>query len=181
MANKYPARHDDRRKELAMIHMAATQLGMDTRDQNDDSDYRSMLWSVARVRSSAALDWAGRKSVLDHLKACGWKPKSILLKPRPAPATDRAGLVGKIRALLIALDNKPDAYADGMARKMFGVERYEWCTPTQLIKIIAALNYAVKRATNKTPSPLAGQAVTRGGFMPPSQCLEGSSEGGGEG
>ncbi|MFA6313815.1 MAG: dihydrolipoyl dehydrogenase [Sterolibacterium sp.] len=32
-----------------------------------------------------------------------------------------------------------------------------------------------------SPSPLAGQAVTRGGIMPPSQCLEESSEGRGEG
>ena len=124
-----------------MIHMAATQLGMDTADQNENSEYRSMLWTVARVRSSALLDFAGRKKVIDHLKDCGAK----LRTPRPAPTGDKAPLVGKIRAQLIALGNKPDAYADGMARKMFGVDRVEWCTPEQLVKIVSALNYSLKR------------------------------------
>ena len=141
MANKYPSATNLRRKELAQIHMAANELGMDTGDKNENSEYRSMLWTVARVRSAAGLDWAGRKKVLDHLKARGAK----LRAPRPAPAKDKAPLVAKIRALLIALDNKPDAYADGMARNMFKVDRFEWCTPEQLGKIIAALNYSLAR------------------------------------
>lgn len=141
MSNKYPPIFDLRRKELAAIHIAAQQLGMDTADANESSDYRLMLWSVARVRSAAGLDFAGRNKVLDHLKDRGAK----LHRPRPAPAKDKASLVGKIRALLIALDNKPDEYADGMARNMFKVDRFEWCTPEQLGKIIAALNYSIKR------------------------------------
>lgn len=35
-----------------------------------------------------------------------------------------------------------------------------------------------RAAALTSPSPLVGQAVTCGGFMPPSQCLEGASEGG---
>ncbi|WP_430391110.1 phage protein GemA/Gp16 family protein [Dyella sp. 20L07] len=53
--------------QLAMIHIAAQQVGM------DDSTYRDMLWTVARVRSSKELDLAGREAVLKHLAACGWK------------------------------------------------------------------------------------------------------------
>ncbi len=56
-----------RNNELAMIHIAAQQIGM------DDSTYRDMLWTVARVRSAKDLDLAGREAVLGHLKACGWK------------------------------------------------------------------------------------------------------------
>ena len=143
--NKYPKTFELRRKELAMIHMAAVQLGMDTADKNENSEYRAMLWTVARVRSSAALDWAGRKKVIDHLKDCGAK----LRTSRPVPTGDKAPLVGKIRAQLIALGNKPDAYADGMARNMFKVDRVEWCTPEQLVKIISALNYSVMRQDKK--------------------------------
>lgn len=121
---------DLRKRELAMIHLAKAQLGM-----NDDT-YRAMLWTVARVKSAADLDWAGRKQVLDHCKAKGWKNAS---KHRPAPAKSKAALVAKIRALLIAAGNRPDTYADGMARRMFGLARFDWCTHQQLGKLIAAL------------------------------------------
>ena len=125
---------DIRKRELAQIHVAKAQLGL------DDDTYRAMLWTVARVKSAADLDWAGRKKVIDHLKSAGAKSKS-----RPAPAASKAVLVYKIRAQLIALDNKPDAYADGMARHMFHIERFEWCDPAQLGKIIAALAIQQKR------------------------------------
>ena len=136
MANKYPPSFDMKRKEIQLIHIAKQQLRF------DEETYRAMLWSVARVKSSTELDWAGRKKVLDHLKSCGFR---ITASSRPAPAKEKAALVGKIRALLIALGNKPDAYADGMARNMFKVDRVEWCTPEQLVKIVSALNYSLKR------------------------------------
>lgn len=126
---------DIRKRELAQIHVAKSQLGL------DDDTYRAMLWTVARVKSAADLDWAGRKKVLDHLKAKGFKIKS-----RPAPAVNKVDLVAKIRAQLIACGNNPDSYADGIARHMFGIERFEWCDPAQLRKIVAALAYQQKRA-----------------------------------
>lgn len=64
-----PKRNADqlRRAEIAQIHIAKSQLGM------DDDTYRAMLWSVGRVKSSSDLDWRGRKAVLDHLKRSGFK------------------------------------------------------------------------------------------------------------
>lgn len=62
-----------RGKQLAMIHMAATQLGM--RTATDDSVYRDMLWTVARVRTAKDLDEPGREAVLRHLRACGWQQR----------------------------------------------------------------------------------------------------------
>lgn len=137
MSNAYPNKFkqaDAKRREIQLIHIAKQQLAM------DDDTYRDMLWSLARVKSSTELDWAGRKKVLDHLKASGFK-----VTARPSPARDKAALVGKIRALLIKLDNKPDSYADGMARHMFKVERFDWCKPEQLGKIVAALTYQLQR------------------------------------
>jgi phage gp16-like protein len=63
-----------RKTDLAMIHMAASQLGL--RCKADDSAYRDMLWTVGRVRSAADLDAAGREAVLNHMRACGWKSTS---------------------------------------------------------------------------------------------------------
>lgn len=136
---KPSAAPDLRNRELAMIHLAKAQLGM------DDATYRAMLWTVARVKSAADLDWAGRKQVLDHCKAKGWKNTA---RHRPAPAKSKAALVAKIRALLIAAGNRPDAYADGMARRMFGLARFDWCTHQQLGKLIAALEIDKRRPSS---------------------------------
>lgn len=57
----------ERSNELAKIHIAKAQLGL------DDDAYRDMLWSVARVRSAKDLDAGGREAVLRHLRGCGWK------------------------------------------------------------------------------------------------------------
>ena len=129
---------DVRKNELAQIHVAKKELGL------DDETYRAMLWAVARVKSSADLDWSGRKRVLDHLKAKGWKNNS---KRRPDPAKGKRALVGKIRALLInhAEGAKEDAYADGIARRMFGVEKFTWCDDRQLYAIIQALMVDARR------------------------------------
>lgn len=64
-----PGRYDQRRSDLAKIHLAKKELGM------SDEDYRAMLWTQGRVRSSADLDHAGRQRVLAHFKACGWPRK----------------------------------------------------------------------------------------------------------
>lgn len=68
-----------RNAELAQIHIAKTQLGL------DDATYRDVLFTVARVRSSKDLDWTGRKALLDHFKSKGWKlaapKKSGVTKP----------------------------------------------------------------------------------------------------
>lgn len=60
MAAKSP-----RARDLAAIHATVKQLGM------DDDTYRDMLWTVARERSAGDLDFAGRKRVLEHLRAIG--------------------------------------------------------------------------------------------------------------
>lgn len=62
-------REGARRADLAKIHMAKKALGW------DDGQYREILWSVCRARSSAELDFAGRKRMLDHLAKCGWKAR----------------------------------------------------------------------------------------------------------
>lgn len=60
--------------ELAKIHIAAAQLHL--LRPVDDSAYRDMLWSIARVRSAKDLDAGGRAAVLNHLRAAGWKDPS---------------------------------------------------------------------------------------------------------
>lgn len=127
---------DARRRDLAMIHLAAKQLGM------DESAYRDMLWTVARVRSAGDLDFAGRQRVKDHLKACGFTPAPSKKPARRFPGephnVDQHPQLKKIRALLTEA-RRPWSYADAMAKRMFGKERVAFCDPGEWQRLIAAL------------------------------------------
>lgn len=127
---------DPRQLELAKIHVAKKQLGL------DDVTYRDMLFTLTRKRSSAELDRHERHLVIEHLKTRGFRDH----QKRGTPAVDKAAQTSKVRALLMAA-GRPDAYADGMANHMFTVTRFEWLTAGQLRKLIAALTYdAARRA-----------------------------------
>ena len=92
---------DARTRDLAAIHVGKKALGL------DDDTYRDMLFMVARVRSAADLDHAGRQRVIEHMRQRGFeRPVN-----RPAPAdhgkkpqvpADRQALVDKLEAQLAA-------------------------------------------------------------------------------
>lgn len=133
----------DRRRELAAIHIAAQQLGLDR------EAYEAMIYTVAGPSSlrdgkisAAHLDHVGRRRVLEHLKRLGWRRMAPKTAPiaRPTPPDDRIRMVRKIRAIL-AEAHRPQEYADALARRMFGVDRYEWCLPDQMHRLVAALSY----------------------------------------
>lgn len=132
---------DRRRKDLAMIHIARKQLKM------DEPAYRQMLTEVAGVRSAAELGQDDRRKVLAHLKDSGFKSfhKSASRSGmHVTPSEDRAPYIAKIGYLLTDMQLSW-AYADGMARKMFGVDFVRWLKPGQLQKIMVALIYHKKR------------------------------------
>lgn len=134
---------DVRKAELAKIHIAKKALGL------DDDMYRDMLFSVARVRSAGDLDHAGRKAVLEHLKGLGFKPQKKKKndypgRPHNIDSKERGPLLKKIEAYLTD-NNRPWDYVNSMANRMFHVDHIEFCTPTQLRKIVAALEYDARR------------------------------------
>ena len=59
-----------RKADLAAIHIGKAQLGW------TDEEYRDILFTVCKVRSSAQLDFAGRKRFLEHMRACGFVNKA---------------------------------------------------------------------------------------------------------
>lgn len=131
---------DHRKRELAMIHIGKQQVGM------DDESYRAMLWACGRVHSSKDLDYAGRQKVIEHLKKCGFKVakpnagRAHPGRPHNIDSDQRGPQLRKIEALLTDA-GREWAYADGMARRMFQVDRVALCHEGQLQKIIAALSY----------------------------------------
>ena len=132
---------DQRRRELAAIHVAKKALAL------EDGTYREMLFTVARVRSAADLDHAGRKAVIEHLRARGFRPR---LAPatvtehgrKPAVQAELQPRVNKIEALL-ADAGLPWKYAHAIGGRMFNVKQLEWLRAEQLRAVVTAL---VKRA-----------------------------------
>jgi phage gp16-like protein len=138
-----------RRNELAAIHVAKKQLGL------DDDTYRTMLFTVARVWSARDLDHAGRQAVIEHLRRRGFKrveapAAAAAAQPhgtKPSVPADRQALVNKIEALL-ADGGKPWNYARAMASRMFKLQ-LEWCSADQLRRLVAALEYDRQRREAK--------------------------------
>lgn len=163
-----------RNKELAKIHLLAKQLGMD-RDT-----YEAMLYAQARVESAAHLDDFQRRAVIEHLQALVTRPRCVGDRKGGAPITHSSPSFGerpnnfganqraelsKIEALL-ADDGKPWSYALGMARRMYGKERMEFCGPAQLAGIIAALEkQALKRLAAQLEATLGAAWEDRAGRL----------------
>ena len=73
------------RQQIALIHVAAHQLGM------GDADYRALLMGAAGVRSASDLDAAGFKAVLRRFEALGFakgkarRAGAPAIAPAPVP------------------------------------------------------------------------------------------------
>lgn len=124
--------------DLAKIHIAKSQLGM------SDDVYRDMLQRVAGVRSAKDIPATRLAGVFAELKRLGFKPSSKAGRAVNSVASGNKALMSKINALL-ANAGRPMAYADAMAKRMFGVDRVEWCGQENLRKIVAALTYDQRR------------------------------------
>lgn len=128
------------KNSLAKIHIAKSQLGM------DDDTYRLVLRTHGGVDSAKELSLVGAAKVLAHMERCGFKVKTggKDIGKRPKPAKGRAALVRKVEAQL-ADAGRPWSYVDGMAKRMFKVDKFDWLDAEQIGKIIAALSYDAKR------------------------------------
>lgn len=139
-----PDRHA-RRDGLAKIHIAKKQLGL------DDETYRAMLWTIARVRSAADLDFTGRQRVLHHLRKRGFQGKPGA-QPAPAPMDAQ---VAKIRALWIELRDQ-GGITDGsekalqaFVRRQTGVDALAWLSTGEASDVIESLKKWLARVESK--------------------------------
>lgn len=139
-----------RQNMLAKVHLAKKELGL------SDPDYRQVLRHNFGVESSAGLSDRELSDLLDHFKSKGWTPKSQGrpaensrdIKP-PVPG-DRRPLMDKIEAMLAEMGRLEGRrvswkYAAAILKKQGGPDYLNWATATQLVKVVQALHYAVKR------------------------------------
>lgn len=139
-------------RDLKLIHIARRDMAW------DENTYRAMLERITGKTSAAALTARERKAVIDDFVRLGWKIKSRKGHRHPGNVPkDRQRLLYKIGAYL-ADAGRTWAYADGVARNLCKVDALRFCTPEQLHKIVAALEYDQKRRRKKaanTPPEVA--------------------------
>lgn len=132
----------DRDHRVMLIKMGQKQLGL------ADDAYRDMLFALTGKRSSTEMHDAEHARVLDHLINSGarlnWNRRAHM-----KIAEEKKPLVSKIRMLLLHLGNRSDGYADALAKRMWRVDRCEWCEPRQLIGIVTALSKELARLRAK--------------------------------
>ncbi|SDO03434.1 Mu-like prophage protein gp16 [Desulfonauticus submarinus] len=127
----------NRKSLLAKIHIAKKQLGL------SDDIYRGVLAERYGVRSAKELKNFELIDLCRHFEKLGFEPKPPKKRPSAVPA--RTALVKKIVAMSYSLNVPIPEYANGIAKRMFGIDDFSWCTPDQLHKIVAALTYHQKR------------------------------------
>jgi phage gp16-like protein len=132
-----------RLSDLRLIHIAKKQLHL------EDDEYRAILQDVTGSQSAGDLNVEQRQALLDRFKKIGFKVQSKGAgRVKPKGGKDRALLISKIEAQL-AEAKRPWSYTDSMAKRMFKIDRIDFCEPEHLEKIIAALSYDAKRHGRK--------------------------------
>ena len=140
-------------KQKALIHVAKSSVGM------SEEAYRDMLGSVGVV-SSKDLDVLQFEEIMRRFEAAGFVASSSrrgaglqnrrAQEKRPRATQGKEALMSKVGAIL-ADTGLSWAYADGMVRKMFGVDSVRFCNQTQLWKVAAALSIYQKRRRRAAP------------------------------
>ena len=135
---KHKTAEQYRRSELAKIHMAKKDLGL------DDDAYRDVLKNICGVDSAKHLDSQGRFKLLKHFANLGWGKTRPKYGRKPSVNSDKTALMGKLEALL-ADGRLPWSYADSMAKRIFKVDKVGWLQAAQLHKLVAAMQISANR------------------------------------
>lgn len=125
-----------RKDYLAAIHMGKKALNL------DEDTYRDMLENVTDKRSAKDMTDDELIKVIQHLDQLGFSKREFGKKPKVKQSKE--ALIGKIEAHL-AEHKLHWNYAKGMAKKMFKKEALEFCSESELHRIVAALEYRAKR------------------------------------
>lgn len=131
-----------RAAEIRLIHVARRELAM------ADDVYRKLLREIGGVASSSDLSATGRQRLLDHFARLGFVStarQKLAAKGAMRGTPDRASLLAKIDALLLAEGRDRRYIEPGLVRRICKVDALAFCTPEQLTKLVAALTYDQRR------------------------------------
>lgn len=162
------AQTDMRRRELAKIHVGKKELGL------DDDCYRDIIRRITggKKESSAKLTATERRTLLDEMKALGFKAKrkaapSGSTAPSAPRRTGRAKTRqgAKARVLWRALWNlgevqaNTDSALDAFVKRQAGVDSLAWASPGQVRQVIEALRSWCARTGFDVPETAGGPEI----------------------
>lgn len=125
-----------KQRELAQIHIAISQLGM------DDETYRQLLHGMFGVDSSSKLNIKQRGELITNFKRKGFKPKTA--QGTPVRSSDDAQ-IKMIRGLWLELHdlgkvhNRDEAALQRWVQRQTKVARLEWLNGRQINTVIESL------------------------------------------
>lgn len=132
---------DHRRREVAQIHIAKAQLNM------ADDTYRNIIRTIThgRTDSSGEMDYPERRALIDHFVKIGFRvqPAKRTAPPKNA-AGDKQALVYRLGKML-SDQGREWAYIDAVAKRMFKIEKAEWCDTNQLHSLVGILAKDARR------------------------------------
>lgn len=128
-----------RQRDLATIHIAAKQLGMDR------ETYEAMLKTASgrNVSSSSALSDAALKKVIKHLKASGWQPKKSRPQRDPQARKILAMWIDMAKAGIVR--DSSDKALNAFVKRTTGKQRLEWLNTQEANQVIEALKAMQER------------------------------------
>ena len=127
-----------RKQMIQKVHIGKSVLKM------TDEQYKRFLLDTVDKHSCTVMTDAELMQVLRAMTAKGVVFSAKNAPKRPAPKADKAQYLAKITALLTEY-GLPQSYADGIAKKAFGVNFVHWLEVWQLKKVVQMLSVYDRR------------------------------------
>lgn len=135
------ARFENRYTLTQKIHIAQSQLGF------DDDTYRAFLKLHGKQDSCTKMTVPQLYQVFNAFVDAGFKPCKPKKPKQPYATNAKQPIMGKIGAILKECELSWE-YAEGIAKKMHGKQKLQWCNKEELQKVLQALIYHQNRGKN---------------------------------
>lgn len=129
--------------ELAQIHIAKKELGL------DDDTYRDVLRRVLKVETSKGLSSPQKRQLIDEFKRMGWSGGSARKRSSKAYVRKIFALWGQLKRDGVWRDSKVGSLR-AFVKKQTGCDDPDWLTFDQATVVIEALKDMEERQTCAT-------------------------------
>ncbi|WP_417913693.1 phage protein GemA/Gp16 family protein [Candidatus Electronema sp. JM] len=130
-----------RKRDLAKLHIAPVELGM------DEETRRALTLRISKGRtdSTAKLSSQERNQLLAEYVRLGWKPKTGAVSSEKRPLERKIeGLWQQLHEAGVVRNGSSEALAS-FARRLTGVDALRWASVAQLQKVVEALKAMERR------------------------------------
>lgn len=132
-------RPDVRRRQLAQLHLAVKELGL------DEETYRSWLQANLKVSSAKELGESGMRRALELLRGMGWSPHARPGEPKAGPQARKIWALWHRLARTGRLEDPSNAGCRAFVQRMTGVSDPRFLDAASAAKVIEGLKAWTER------------------------------------